>query len=293
MRTTYRMMGLADYITLINGLFGSAAIIFVILAVTDLQEPYQDGIRSRYIWAAQLCILLSVIGDIIDGPIARRYSKKQLLGGSLDIMSDCISFGLAPAIIVFVLYGRMGEATPVWTFFLALGCCWIIVAAMLRLARFEHDEGSGYTYFFGLSSPANAIFLLSLSSLIWVQPSTGIGPGLSTWDCDVCFGGGVDKPWFDFIILPALFLSGSLMISDRKMPKLKGGKQMLLSVAALLSLLIGIILQLRHTIGDFPELEEAAGISSLVLFGFTFCLAVVYFMLGPYLVENSNVNEDE
>jgi len=294
MRTTYRMMGLADYITLANGLLGAGAIFFIIMAVSDLQQPYQDGIKSQYIWAAQLCIILSMIGDVIDGPVARRYSKRRLLGGSLDIMSDCVSFGLAPAMLIFVLYGRMGEATPLWTLFLATACCWVIVTAMLRLARFDYDKGSDYPWFFGLSSPANAVFLLSLSSLIWLQPSTGIGPGLSTWDCDLCFGQGVKKPWFDFLIIPGLFISGGLMISDRKLSKVKRGVPMWLSVVAMSTLLAGTIIQLRYTLGEFPQLDEEAGISTFVLFSTTLILCLVYIIAGPTIVEfgNDTTNED-
>ena len=285
MRTTYRMMGLADYITLANGLLGAGAIFFIIMAVGDLQQPYQEGIKSQYIWAAQLCIILSMIGDVIDGPVARRYSNRRLLGGSLDIMSDCISFGVAPAMLIFVLYGRMGEATPLWTFFLAAGCCWVIITAMLRLARFDYEKGSDYPWFFGLSSPANAIFLLSLSSLIWLQPSTGIGPGLSTWDCDICFGKGFEKPWFDFLIIPGLFISGGLMISDRKLSKVKHGAPMWLSIVAMTTLLAGTLIQLRYTLGASPELDEAAGISTFVLFSTTLILSLIYIIAGPTMVE--------
>ena len=34
----------------------------------------------------------------------RKYSKQQLLGGSLDIMSDCISFCVAPALMIFAMF---------------------------------------------------------------------------------------------------------------------------------------------------------------------------------------------
>ena len=107
-------MGIADYITIVNGILGTMAIFFLLLAVDDMGEPYtRGGVLTDYIWAAMLCILLSALGDIIDGPIARRYSRKQLLGGSLDIMSDSISFCVAPALMVFTMFGRWGEATPV------------------------------------------------------------------------------------------------------------------------------------------------------------------------------------
>ena len=107
MKSTYRMMGIADFITLANGLLGVAAILFIILAVEELQNPYfSDGVKTNYIWGAMTCILLSVAGDIIDGPVARKYSKRKLLGGTLDVMSDCISFCVAPALLMFVMFGR-------------------------------------------------------------------------------------------------------------------------------------------------------------------------------------------
>ena len=54
MKTTYRMMGIADYITLLNGLFGTAAILFIILAVEDLHKPYyQGGLNTNYIWLSK------------------------------------------------------------------------------------------------------------------------------------------------------------------------------------------------------------------------------------------------
>jgi len=280
-RTTFRMMGLADYITLTNALFGTLSIMFIILAVDDLRNPYQAGIRSEYLWAAQLCIIMSMIGDVIDGPVARKYSKQQLLGGSLDIMSDCLSFAVAPSLLIFVLFGRMGEATPLWTLGLAIACGWVIATGMLRLARFEHESGSSYSWFTGLSSPGNAIFLLSLSSFIWLQPSSGIGPELTTWECDVCWGVGENKPWGDFLIIPAMFFSGSMMISDRRLSKLKSGIPMWLSIVSLGSLLAGTILQLRYSMGNIGVIEEAAGVGTMVFFGISFLLCVGYIAFGP------------
>ena len=107
MKSTFKLMGIADFITIFNGLLGTCAILFLLLAVEDMSQPYfEGGVKVNYIWAAMMCIFLSAIGDIIDGPIARRYSKQQLLGGSLDIMSDCISFCVAPALMVFTMFSR-------------------------------------------------------------------------------------------------------------------------------------------------------------------------------------------
>ena len=40
MKTTFRLMGIADYITIVNGLLGVMAIAFVILSVEDMESPY-------------------------------------------------------------------------------------------------------------------------------------------------------------------------------------------------------------------------------------------------------------
>ena len=293
MKTTYRMMGIADYITIVNGLLGTIAIFLLLLAVDDMGEPYTEGgVLTDYIWAAMLCILLSALGDIIDGPIARRYSKRQLLGGSLDIMSDSISFCVAPALMVFTMFGRWGEATPIWTISLAMACCWSIACGMLRLARFQHDEGGYVPYFYGLSSPANAMLILSAAGLIWLQPSSGYGPDLSTWNCDICFGEG-EHPYLDFIMLPILFISGALMISDRKMSKLKSGIPLRLSVAQFVAILFAVIhaMSLTH---KTDAAEDLSGTSfTMFMFGVSLILVLVYIVLGPRLVDIEKAFEEQ
>ena len=285
MKTTYRMMGIADYITIVNGLLGTLAIFFLLLAVDDMSEPYTDGgLLTDYIWAAMLCILLSALGDIIDGPIARRYSKKQLLGGSLDIMSDCISFCVAPALMVFTMFGRWGEAAPLWTVSLGIACIWLIACGMLRLARFQHDEGGYVPYFSGLSSPASAMLILSAAGLIWLQPSSGYGPDLSTWNCNVCFGAG-EHPYLDFIILPILFISGGLMISDRKMSKLKSGIPLRLSVAQFVAILFAVIHAMSLTQRSDAAEDLSGTTFTMFLFGISLLLVLVYIIAGPHLVK--------
>tara|TARA_B100001769_G_scaffold271236_1_gene263698 strand:- start:2272 stop:3138 length:867 start_codon:yes stop_codon:yes gene_type:complete len=287
------MMGIADYITIVNGLLGTIAIFLLLLAVDDMGEPYTEGgVLTDYIWAAMLCILLSALGDIIDGPIARRYSKRQLLGGSLDIMSDSISFCVAPALMVFTMFGRWGEATPIWTISLALACCWLIACGMLRLARFQHDEGGYVPYFYGLSSPANAMLILSAAGLIWLQPSSGYGPDLSSWNCEICFGEG-EHPYLDFIMLPILFISGALMISDRKMSKLKSGIPLRLSAAQFVAILFAVIhaMSLTHRT---DAAEDLSG-TSFTMFMFTVSLILVlfYIVLGPRLVDIEKAFEEQ
>ena len=291
MKTTYKMMGIADYITIVNGLLGVMAVVFVLLAVEDMGTPYYEGgVLTDYIWAAMLCVMLSAFGDIIDGPIARKYSKRQLLGGSLDIMSDCISFCVAPALMIFAMFGRMGEASPIWTVSLAIGCFWLIACGMLRLARFQHEEGGHVPYFYGLSSPASALILLSAAGIIWLQPSSGYGPDLTTWDCSFCWGKGEVKPYFDFLILPILLICGGLMISDRKMSKLKSGIQLRLSTIQFAALLFAIIHAMTET-QTWDAGEDLSGTGfTMFLFLFSLIWTVIYVIGGPRFVEEESTD---
>ena len=110
------------------------------------------------------------------------------------------------------MFGRWGEASPIWTISLAIACCWLIACGMLRLARFQHEKGGSVPYFYGLASPASAMLIISVAGLIWLQPSSGIGPDLSQSNCAICFGEG-DHPYLDFTILPILVISGGLLFN--------------------------------------------------------------------------------
>ena len=279
-------MGIADFITLANGLLGAAAIMFIILAVETLQNPFfEEGVKSNYIWLAMGCILLSAIGDIVDGPIARKYSKKRLLGGTLDVMSDCISFCVAPALLMFVMFGRWGEASPLWSVSLGIAGCWIIVTGMLRLARFQHEDGSGKNYFHGMASPGNAMILLTVAAMIWLQPSSGFGPDVTT-NCIFCFestSSSHEKPYFDFLILPVMFISGALMISDRKLSKAKKGIPMKLSALQLLSIVSATILSILNSTEVGENLINTK--FQFVLYGLSAILLIIYVVAGPKIVE--------
>ena len=139
-KTTFRLMGIADWITLGNGLLGTLSIAFMIVAFDGFNSEGGNHVSETYIWMAMLFITLSVFGDLIDGPIARTYSKRRHLGSYLDLMSDSISFGVAPAILVFGLFGQWGQTTPFWTISVVIVCCWVVICTMLRLARFQHES---------------------------------------------------------------------------------------------------------------------------------------------------------
>ena len=60
---------------------------------------------------------------------------------------------------------------------------------------------------------------------------------------------------------------------------------MWLSIVAMTALLAGTLIQLRYTLGASPELDEAAGISTFVMFSTTLILSLIYIIAGPTMVE--------
>lgn len=113
------------------------------------------AMRGEFETAAPL-IGVAVILDILDGRIARMTGTASEFGVQFDSMADVISFGMAPAVLVFAwglsTLGRLGWAAA----FL------FVTAAALRLARFNLQSASGdKRYFVGMPSPAAAGVLAS------------------------------------------------------------------------------------------------------------------------------------
>lgn len=133
-------------ITSLNLLFGSIA---CIMALT----PSCTVTTYRM---AFLFIALSAVADFFDGLVARLLHAVSAIGAELDSLADLVSFGLAPALIV---YGMMtGFGAGHWALFALM----LPVFGALRLARFNVDTNQTTT-FTGLPIPANAIFWIGFT----------------------------------------------------------------------------------------------------------------------------------
>lgn len=141
-------------ITCLNLLSG---VIACILAF-HYDEPF--GALLGYQWAF-VCIGAAAVFDFCDGASARLLHAYSDLGKELDSLSDLVSFGLAPSLILFntINYFNTGSASTLtpWAF-VAL---FIPVMGMLRLAKFNIDTRQT-TSFIGLPIPACAIFWIGL-----------------------------------------------------------------------------------------------------------------------------------
>lgn len=110
---------------------------------------------------AFILIGIAAVCDFCDGAAARALHAYSTLGKELDSLSDLVSFGVAPGMLVFNTMSLYGEAA--WPAFIAL---FIPVMGELRLARFNIDDRQT-TSFLGLPIPANAIFWIGYSALCY------------------------------------------------------------------------------------------------------------------------------
>lgn len=107
-------------------------------------------------------ILLSAVFDFFDGLAARALNAHSPIGKDLDSLADDVSFGVAPASMLFCLLLQMAEAEG-WggaRAFLPYVAFVIAVFSALRLAKFNNDTRQT-TSFIGLPVPANALFWAS------------------------------------------------------------------------------------------------------------------------------------
>lgn len=130
------------------------------------------GIGGRYADAA-VAVFIAALLDGLDGRVARLTGTQSEFGVQYDSLSDLVSFGLAPALVMYTwslsalrdfgpLWGKLGWAAA----FIYAAC------AALRLARFNTQAGvADKRYFQGLASPAAAAVCMSF---VWTMDKFGV-----------------------------------------------------------------------------------------------------------------------
>lgn len=140
--------------------------------------------------AAAIAIYVAMFMDGMDGRIARLTNTQTDFGVQYDSLSDMVSFGLAPALVIYQWsLSSLGKLGWLAAFIYA-------AAAALRLARFNTQAGSADKQFFqGLPSPLAAALI---AGMIWFGVSQDINDGASVL----------------FITFPITVLAGVLMVSN-------------------------------------------------------------------------------
>lgn len=143
--------------------------------LTTIAFAMQTSLPGHFTYAIG-AIALAAILDSLDGPAARLLRAQSRIGAELDSLSDAISFGVAPALLlyVWVLQGH----TLGW-----VACLVYAVCTVLRLARFNSfldttPKPWAKGFFTGVPSPAGAL-LATIPLLITIR--FGDGPWSSPW----------------------------------------------------------------------------------------------------------------
>ncbi len=130
---------------------------------------------------ACIAIFCAAVLDSLDGRVARMTNSQSAFGEQMDSLCDMVSFGAAPALIIYIWalkdLGKLGWI-PAFVY---------IAGAALRLARFNVNIGVVDKRFFqGLPSPAAAALVISL---IWVMDDAGFkGVSQIDWLAWLAFG---------------------------------------------------------------------------------------------------------
>ncbi|MSP59409.1 MAG: CDP-diacylglycerol--serine O-phosphatidyltransferase [Myxococcales bacterium] len=113
-----------------------------------------DGHHERGV----MLLFFAGVCDLLDGRLARWLDAGTAFGGELDTLSDAVSFGVAPVVLVYFADLRpLGLAG-------ILGCIVYLLAGVFRLARFNLDKIKRPT-FFGLPIPLGAAYMVTFVML--------------------------------------------------------------------------------------------------------------------------------
>jgi CDP-diacylglycerol--serine O-phosphatidyltransferase len=140
-----------------------------------------------------IAIFVAAILDSLDGRVARMTNSQSAFGEQMDSLSDMVSFGAAPALIVYI-WALKDLGKPGW-----IPAFVYIAGAALRLARFNVNIGVVDKRFFqGLPSPAAAALVIGL---VWVMDDAG-------------FKGVSQIPWLAWTAAAVTLFAGLSMVTN-------------------------------------------------------------------------------
>ena len=234
------MKQIPNFFTLLNLVFGCIAIVCVLQTgenIIALSDESASGTIVNFpekIWWGALFLFAAAVVDFLDGFLARLLKAQSGMGEQLDSLSDMVSFGVAPGVILYQLlrmaYAQQEDGLDVsWA---ALLPAFVFTSAVAwRLAKFNISTTQKYS-FEGVPSPAGGLLVASLPLVLWYDEQWGIARFLL-------------QPWTLYAIIA---LVSYLMVSRHPMMALKfrdyslrnnGLKYALLAAGLVLILLLG------------------------------------------------------
>ncbi|NQT76844.1 MAG: CDP-diacylglycerol--serine O-phosphatidyltransferase [Bacteroidetes bacterium] len=235
---------LPNFITVLNLLSGCMALLAV----------FNDNLVQASWW-----VILAAIFDLLDGLIARLFNAVSDIGKQLDSLADVVSFGVAPAFILFNMINTSAALVVPGhgdLHFLSYAAFLIPVFAAIRLAKFNIDTDQTYN-FKGLPTPAVALFILSLPIIM---------------NCDL-----VVIPWLNSMIASPWVLAGLAVVLS----------------ALMLSPLPLFSLKFRSIYWKYNRARFILIVFSLILFFLIRFASVPFIMLAYIILSLLKLNEEE
>ncbi len=110
------------------------------------------ALRGDFAWAGWFIVYAAIL-DLLDGRVARFTRTGSAFGAELDSLTDVISFGVAPALIMIQIYFTASD----WSW--VIGFVYV-AAVVVRLARFNVEQGGeARRHFHGLPTPTAGMIL--------------------------------------------------------------------------------------------------------------------------------------
>jgi CDP-diacylglycerol---serine O-phosphatidyltransferase len=205
------MKQIPNIFTLLNLFFGCMAIVFALQTdsiIINVNDEFNTivSIPERLTWAA-ICIIIAALIDFLDGFVARLLKATSAMGKQLDSLSDIVSFGVAPGVILYQLlrvsFAREENGLDV-------SIAWLVPAFILscaaayRLAKFNLDESQSLI-FKGVPVPAVGLLIASFPLILYFNTISAVNNLL------------INK-WFLYALIVLL---SYLMVSNMRMMSLK------------------------------------------------------------------------
>ena len=192
--------------------FGLSCGLFVIFK-TSLADPTRD--LFSILQASAILLLIAAIADLADGAVARLIKAQSEFGGRFDSLSDSVTFGVAPPLLVLKSLGG-GDLGRLLTFFVIIASMIYALCGVLRLVRYElrTKEGEDTSevlrqekHFVGLPIPAAAAAAVSAALILlspFVEEFLGLGTQVRA-----------------LILIVVMIVLGYFMVSRWKFPSVK------------------------------------------------------------------------
>ena len=171
-KMTAHMKQLPNLFTLLNLIFGCMAIVFALqtenISIYSNEEFISSFSIPEKLSVAALFLFAAAVVDFLDGFVARLLKASSAMGKQLDSLSDVVSFGVAPGVILYQLL-RMSfmreenglDVTILWL----LPAFIFSAAAAYRLAKFNLDN-SQQVAFKGVPTPAAGLLIASFPLIL-------------------------------------------------------------------------------------------------------------------------------